>query len=435
MSVNKSVKAHLGAKMTNGDINLLYAEVDRLLHDICKFLHDEIRDGYISPNGKNLANSLIDRSKKQLQTISMTVSLDTNESYVDMQAYKVNQRLDYPELEVYSDVSTYEPTSGLSIAGEDQIICPYSNLPASEIREGKMGHLYKKEKILFFEQHKKVFAAIYHAWFLIYANENALKPCQTFDLSRYEVKPSSAQSKDIKRRDESFDLMCISDSKLHQFTASTPKDMQQWLSTLKLQIDMIVTKRSLPPIPANKVQEDFFRISAELEGDHYEPLKNYMIKEKDEHHSAESLEVKGDTLPLPPRNPNKNIPKPYLPPASSEDSLSSNYDSVTPGFINPSRESSNSFSEDDSDTHYDDPSEITHRPTPINPNDRIQADDDEDDIYDCLSAFQESKAPINQHHKNEIQVPSPPSKVQSKPVPSLKPKLILSFRQRKKSEV
>lgn len=431
MSVNKSVKAHLGAKMTNGDINLLYAEVDRLLHDICKFLHDGIRDGYISPTGRNLANGLIERSKKQLQTLSMTVSLDTNESYVDMQAYKVNQRLEGPELEVYSDVSvTYEPTSGISIAGEDQIICPYSNLPASEIKEGKMGHLYKKEKILFFEQQKKVFAAIYHSWFLIYVNENALKPCQTFDLSRYDVKPSSAQLKDIKRREESFDLISILDSKLHQFTASTPKDMQQWLSTLKLQIDMIVTKRSLPPIPTNK--DDFVRISAELEGD-YEPLKNYMIKEKDDHHSTESLTVK-DTLPLPPRNPSKNIPKPYLPPASSEDSLSSNYDSVTPGFVNPSRESSNSFSEDDSDTHYDDPSEISHRPTSINPNDRIQADDDEDEIYDCLSAFQESKAP-NQHHKNEIQVPSPTSKVQSKPVPTLKPKLILSFRQRKKSDV
>ncbi|KAK5639665.1 hypothetical protein RI129_012157 [Pyrocoelia pectoralis] len=270
-------------------------------------------------------------------------------------------------------------------------------------------------------------------------NEHAPKPCQTFDLSRYGVRPSG-HSKDTKKREESFDLISITDSKLHQFTAYTPKDMQQWLSAIKQQIDMIVTKRSLPPIPTDKPQDDFIRLSAELNDD-YEPLKNYMVKEKSElQNSTKSLinAIKEDPLPLPPRNPN-TVSKQYLPREPSDDSLSSNYDSVTPGFLNPSRESSNSFSEDDSDTHYDDPSEIGHRPSPyiINKSGRTEDLDDEDEIYDYLekTAFQENKTPNQLQNVDNQTSSTTPSKVQNKPTPTLKPKLILRFRQRKNSDV
>lgn len=66
--------------------------VNILVSDICKFLTEEISNGYISQTGRSLASVLIERSKQQLQTISKVAVVDTsdcnNEPYVDMQGYK-----------------------------------------------------------------------------------------------------------------------------------------------------------------------------------------------------------------------------------------------------------------------------------------------------------------------------------------------------------
>ncbi|KAF5300211.1 hypothetical protein FQA39_LY11245 [Lamprigera yunnana] len=419
--------------MTKGEINLLYMEIDKLLNDICKFLNEEIQGGCISANGRIVASTLIERSKTQLQTIALNLNSSDSilESYVDMQAYKVPPDEDYPEPhEVYSDVSLiYEPTI-LTINTEQQLPCPFTNLPAYEVTEGKTGFLYRKEKILFFEQQKKVFAAIHNSWFLIYLNEMSLKPCQTFDLSQCEVRPSNTNPKDMKRRDESFDLIPSNDTKIHQFTAQTTKDMRQWVAALKQQMELLVTKRNFSHITPNKKIEDSARISTESNND-YEPLKNYMIKDMSKSNDHE-IKMDETPLPLPPRNftvkqaplvpiiPRVPQVTKYIPRMPSEESLSSNYDSVGPGFLPQSHESSQSFSEDDSDNTYDDPSEIRmhskYQP-PINIKHNEEDDNDDDDIYDYLG-----KPTISQD-TNFKQI--------AKPKPPLKPKIRLSLSNKK----
>lgn len=426
--------------MTKGEINLLCAEIDKLLNDICKFLNEEIDGGYLSDNGRQIASMLIERSKQQLHTITMTI--DTNnpdsilESYVDMQAYKVNLNEKYPEpQEVYSDVSVADESNFIPVNTDEQIICPFINLPACETKSGKTGYLYKKEKILFFEQQRKIYAAIQQAWFLVYLNDQSLKPYQTFDLSRYKIR---ACQKDTKKRDESFELFSSTDTKMHQFTAQTSKDMYQWLAALKEEANSIVTIRNLPPVPAKHTDDDFVRLSSESNND-YEPLKNFLVKETN---SLINNTVKTDPpLPLPPRNAtikkSTHLHK-YIPKTPSTDSLSSNYDSVGSALIVPSQDAS--FSEDDSDTHYDDPSEL--RQSNIMPYvkqyEETKDDDDDNDIYDYL---EKPSFPLTSNVERQVvtsrlstDIPEPP-KNQIKPKLVLKPKLSLSLRNRKKNGV
>ncbi|KAF5274758.1 hypothetical protein FQR65_LT04311 [Abscondita terminalis] len=380
---------------------------------------------------------LIERSKQQLQTIATTVDSDNSdamlESYVDMQPYKTSVDEQYPEPhEVYSDVSlTYEPSFRPSTTG-DQLICPFINFPAAEVKNGKSGFLYRKEKILFFEQQRKIYAAIHQAWFLIYLNEHSLKPLLTFDLSRYDVR---ASQKDSKKRDESFELVNPTDPKMHQFTAQTSKDMYQWIAALKVQIDSLVTVRNLPtiPLPQKQKENDFVRLSNESNND-YEPLKNYIIKDTTK--PTLPKEERDSPLPLPPRNATlKKSPilKTYIPKTSSSESLSSNYDSVGIGVQLPSQETSNSFSEDDSDTHYDDPSELrSHNMLPyVNQYEENKDDDDDNDIYDYLEkpSFTRQQQPLSPPPKKNQK----PPKNEIKPKPVLKPKLALSLRSKKKS--
>lgn len=60
--------------------------------DICKFLNEELSNGFLSPQGKSLATTLIERSKQQLHAISISLKSSdcNNESYVDMHGYKRN---------------------------------------------------------------------------------------------------------------------------------------------------------------------------------------------------------------------------------------------------------------------------------------------------------------------------------------------------------
>lgn len=44
-------------------------------------------------------------------------------------------------------------------------------------------------------------------------NETARKPCQIFDLTHYKANPSPPSFKDVKRRNEAFELVSDTDLK------------------------------------------------------------------------------------------------------------------------------------------------------------------------------------------------------------------------------
>lgn len=90
--------------------------------------------------------------------------------------------------------------------------------------DGKSGPLLRKEKILFFEQNKKVFVAILYPWFIVYPHEFASKPIQALDLTRYEACSCVNNTKlpnNMKRKEESFDLIPTDDSSSKSFRVCT----------------------------------------------------------------------------------------------------------------------------------------------------------------------------------------------------------------------
>lgn len=127
---------------------------------------------------------------------------------------------------------------------------------------------------------------------------------------------------------------------------------------------------------------------------------------QDDNKNYNTNTIKKEPLPLPPRN----LTLQHTKKSSSEESLSSNYDSVGPGVTRSSPSISNSFSEEDSDQHYDNPTElrqhnsnlattlnkdtnrkVSTRNNSNNMNDEIYEnykeeddDDDNDKLYDYL---------------------------------------------------
>ncbi|KAJ8949129.1 hypothetical protein NQ318_012877 [Aromia moschata] len=73
--------------MMETDIEKMYMDLNELLLDICKFLSsDNLK--VLSPKDKKLADSLIKRSKTQLQEISKLQEPSSFDEYVDMDGKK-----------------------------------------------------------------------------------------------------------------------------------------------------------------------------------------------------------------------------------------------------------------------------------------------------------------------------------------------------------
>ncbi|KAJ8930859.1 hypothetical protein NQ314_016278 [Rhamnusium bicolor] len=218
------------------DIKKMYLNLNELLEDICKFLSSE-KLGTLSPKDKKLADSLINRSKVQLQEISKIQQLSSNEAYVDMGNKKV---LVIEEEEgknnIYSSVDDNNADTETTLI-EEGTVYPYKDLSAKDAsQEVKWGYISMKRKFLLgFEKMKRIYATIHNQWLIIYFSDKDVKPICTFDLKNYEAKEADSD------RSTNFELMCTSpDRKIYYFMALTRKDMLQWVAHINRCHDTVV---------------------------------------------------------------------------------------------------------------------------------------------------------------------------------------------------
>ncbi|CAH1964414.1 unnamed protein product [Acanthoscelides obtectus] len=186
------------------DFKQLYYDLNDLLEDICKFLSNEKLTN-LSQTDRTLAESLIQRSKKQLQEISRIQCTAQNEEYVIMDR-KDDTREDKE-----------------AITANKTIL--YKDLPAQDTESVKCGYILMKRKILLgFGKMKRVYANIHNDVLLIYYTEKDSKPIGLIDLKNYTAKENTESTS------RNFNLICDSpEQKPLHFIAPTREEMMQWV--------------------------------------------------------------------------------------------------------------------------------------------------------------------------------------------------------------
>ncbi|CAH1103143.1 unnamed protein product [Psylliodes chrysocephalus] len=206
------------------EIEQMYLDLNSLLEDICKFLSGD-KLGKLSYKDQRLAESLITRSKKQLQDIAkIQPTLQCNEDYVIMNS---------------QDDVNLKPESPII---EEEKPNPYSDLPAKYASQSvKYGIMSMKRRFLLgFEVMKRIYASIHKGWLLIYTSERDMKPLFAFDLKKFEAKEPEGEEK------SNFELIStISEKKVYQFLALTHKDMLQWTVQINRYQGKIIRGKSI----------------------------------------------------------------------------------------------------------------------------------------------------------------------------------------------
>ncbi|XP_050518890.1 uncharacterized protein LOC126892998 [Diabrotica virgifera virgifera] len=225
------------------DFEQMYFDLNALLQDICKFLSSDKLEN-LSPKDQKLAESLINRSKQQLQTIAkIQPPLQPSEDYVIMNNPAPNEDDDKPN-DIYSSVEdlnniSENVTIRHSIATQSSDIKLFIDLPAREASQStKYGWIFMKRKFLLgFEKMKRVYATIHKNCLLIYLNEREMKPLSTFNLEYFEAKESHGDKCN-------FQLISTvpDETKILYFIALTPKDRLQWTTHINTCHDKAITQ-------------------------------------------------------------------------------------------------------------------------------------------------------------------------------------------------
>ncbi|XP_025835665.1 TNF receptor-associated factor family protein DDB_G0272098-like isoform X2 [Agrilus planipennis] len=191
----------------------------------------------------------------------------------------------------------------------DEGNCPYANLPAQQVNTcEKNGPLIKKEKFLFLEHHKKIFAAVQESFFLIYLSEKDVKPIRTIDLTKYEVRIQN-NGKNSKKKSAIFEFVRLN-KKSYQFIAQSDEEANEWCKAISSKTSKttentfkpatVLLKRNLPPLPKikNKLEANTYEI-VDIDVDYTEIESNEGAKTDD----IEEKKGKEIPIPLPPRVP------------------------------------------------------------------------------------------------------------------------------------
>ncbi|CAG9828747.1 unnamed protein product [Diabrotica balteata] len=225
------------------DFEQMYFDLNALLQDICKFLSSDKLEK-LSPKDQKLAESLINRSKQQLQNIAkIQPPLQPSEDYVIMNNPVPNEDDDKPN-DIYSSVEDLHNISENlsnrhSVITQSSEIKLFTDLPAREASQStKAGWIYMKRKFLLgFEKMKRVYATIHKNCLLIYLNEKELKPLSTFNLEYFEAKESNGDKCNFQLTSTMPD-----DTKILHFIALTHKDMLQWTTHINSCHDKAITQ-------------------------------------------------------------------------------------------------------------------------------------------------------------------------------------------------
>ncbi|XP_018578477.1 uncharacterized protein LOC108916653 isoform X2 [Anoplophora glabripennis] len=339
------------------DYQKMYNNLTVLLQDICQFLNSD-KLGSLSHRDKKIVESLITRSKVQLQEISKIQTISVCEEYVDMDSKK-------------DDVN-----KNVEITVQDEPSCPYDDLPAREASQiVKYGFMYMRRRFLLgFEKMKRVYGAVHNKWLLIYYTEKDLKPICTFNLKNYEAKETDGS------KSTNFELMSTLYSKVYYFMALTPKDMLQWVVNINRCHDNVVIQSKEFDLEKNNVSleedigehydtvipasENHNEELEDEEDDIYLELDDIMKPSQNNNKTSQKTTDYDPNIgpPLPRRRPQKDEPVPVSSPLinrlnSSEESLAS-YDDIKELAKAPEQSS-----EDDEDATYEAFVHVKHRIT------------------------------------------------------------------------
>nr|XP_023011883.1 src kinase-associated phosphoprotein 2-like [Leptinotarsa decemlineata] len=313
------------------DYKKMYLELNGLLEDICEFLSSEKLDN-LSVKDKRLAESLINRSKKQLQEIA---KVQINDEYVPMDKMETKKETKEEDGEcegdIYSFVDDCMPKIDVPII-EEVVPLSYLDFPAKDAPQGlKYGYISMRRKFLLgFEVMKRIYATIRKEWLLIYWGERDLKPMCTFNLHNFQAKESEG--------DKNYFELFGTDKKIYHFMALTHKDMKQWVVSInKCHDDLVRKKKSMPIIQSeNPYSNDVVPHSN----------KDDIYEEGDEIYSELKPDVPGSIPKTMTVFPNVFVVKPPLPlgrPGTNKPKLPKR---VSPPVVKPLTPTNHSSDED-----------------------------------------------------------------------------------------
>ncbi|PSN47165.1 hypothetical protein C0J52_13494 [Blattella germanica] len=371
--------------------------------DMGRFLSETLAGESLSDSVEQQRLALLQRLEPHLGN-EVSSTPNTPPPYLDMNGPKV-AREEYVDAEVngdkieeeYEEFPSPSPPPIPAKVPPDSQTCSSSSpdyenlsLPFSELRNmtPKCGPLWRKEKFIFLDQWRRVWAGLYGHVVLLYNSERDVKPAASLNIQGFDARPITTNvHKDPKKKDATFEVVCPG-RKTHQFIARTAKDMTQWVFA----ISQAGTEESSPP------QRKFtFSASRQLpslpdgEGEVYDDVgatdnqRNYepMHSEDEIYHDIADVYQNGSVIqqnmeqpPLPPRTPIPSVQVDLCP----DDSV---YDDV--GVSTPPIVYSNLPKTDEKD------SEIT---TGARTPDKPQADEDFEEeegevIYDDIGVIEQ----------------------------------------------
>ncbi|XP_044765030.1 uncharacterized protein LOC123321473 [Coccinella septempunctata] len=212
------------------EIGLIYINLSQLLDDICLFLRDGVNKEIFSSETQKQAETLIKRSKIQLQQIS---NITNGECYMQMDEQRtVDDDKEDEEVEE-EDLIYMDAEDEKEIPVENNDVCPFAGVPVRDLPlDDKHGYIYMKTKFIFgFEKLKRIYAVIHKDWFLIYSNDKDSKPCNAYCLRIHKAQ-MIATTKQGEHETELFALINQNTKQKWQFLAQTHKDMLQWITRI-----------------------------------------------------------------------------------------------------------------------------------------------------------------------------------------------------------
>ncbi|XP_046382341.1 src kinase-associated phosphoprotein 2-A-like [Ischnura elegans] len=172
----------------------------------------------------------------------------------------------------------YENGDGLFLPGnkdlgEDNLNLADINPPsASELKAmaQKYGPLLQKDRFMFMDQLRNFWAALNANKLYFYSNEREAKPQNWICIDGYTAKSAPNAVRDFKKKPLCFEVICPANKKL-QFIASSPNDMEQWVTAINKGSGSSSNIRSsdttIPDEDNTSTYEDVDLICASLQGE------------------------------------------------------------------------------------------------------------------------------------------------------------------------
>ncbi|XP_017753317.1 PREDICTED: uncharacterized protein LOC108545957 isoform X2 [Eufriesea mexicana] len=229
----------------------LNTEFTAILRDVMQFL-ECLREVKLPTRLESIRDDLLIRSKDTL-TMFMVERIGPSispEPYLNMNAagskglmttLKTEAELQEYGVESTNNVTPtiYETDDNVQTKEEEienKLIDIYACFSAAQTKTKCQicGPLYRKEgkRLFVFEQCRACWVGLIGSHLLIYGNDRDSRPCTILPLQGYMARAApNAVPRDQRRSESTFEIFRPG-SKTFQFSAKTPKDMEQWVSKI-----------------------------------------------------------------------------------------------------------------------------------------------------------------------------------------------------------